>query len=154
MMNDPGESSAVPLEYRSACEREIITTLLRTLPAPWKLLPSLDVPVPGLDFQYTPDLVIKNETTGQSMSVEVESSVSLSLPNIMKFRRIQAAIEQSGGDFLLVVHGETPGSGGARRWLGEYGVNAVGASKAVEVAGVIEKQLTIRGPDVAMKFPG
>jgi hypothetical protein len=144
MLNDPVESPASPLRYDSALEREIVETLVRTLPSPWKLqqhAPLLDVPAPGLDFPYTPDIVIKNESTGQSLSVEVKSSVSLSLLNIMTLQRIQSAIEKLGGDFLLLVQGEAPGSRGAKPWLSEYGINAVGVSQAADAAGEIEKQL-------------
>jgi hypothetical protein len=150
MRNDSGPRPAVPLECNTAFEQELADTLVLTLPSSWTLqhqAPPLDVQAPDLDFQYTPDMVVRNESTGQSLSVEVKNSVSLSLPNIMKFRRIQSAIEQSGGDFLLVVHGETPGAGGAKRWLSEYGINAVGASRAEEAAGMIAKQLTLPGPN-------
>jgi hypothetical protein len=39
-------------------------------------------------INYTPDFLIRNETTGQVLAVEIKSGLSLSLANIIKFQRI------------------------------------------------------------------
>lgn len=134
-----------PREYASAVEREIAHALERTLTAPWKLqsrIESLEVPSVGSGWRYTPDFVIRNESTGETLSVEVKSSLSLSMPNLIKLHEIQSAVESDGSKFLLLVHANTGDTAKPSSMTGEYGVNAVTVSGASEAAHVIEEHLS------------
>lgn len=132
-------------EYASAVEKAIGESLERKLTPPWSLKyhgESLDVRSAGGGINYTPDFLITNEATGQALAVEIKSSFSLSLANIIKFQHIQSAFEKLGTDFLVVVHGDLPEDARANVRLGEYGINAVGVNRAIDAASEIEKQLT------------
>jgi hypothetical protein len=131
-------------EYSSAVEKEIGESLEGKINRPWSVKypgEPLETDTAGLGIHYTPDFVITNEETGQVLAVEVKSYLSLSLPNIIKFQHIQSALEKSGADFFLVVHGDSSESAGADARLGEYGIHAVGVSRPIDAATEIEKQL-------------
>jgi hypothetical protein len=144
MTRSEGESTSTR-QYASAVEKEIGESLERTLTPPWSLKyhgEVLDVRSAGGGISYTPDFLITNEATGQALAVEIKSSLSLSIANIIKFQHIQSAFEKKGTDFLVVVHGHLPEDAAANARLGEYGINAVGVSRAIDAASEIEKQLT------------
>lgn len=131
-------------EYSSALEKQIGDSLQRTLAPPWSLeypAQSVDVRTGGGQMNYTPDFLIRNSTTGNALAVELKSSSSLSIPNIIKLQHVQAALEKQGTAFLIVVHDGSRDEPVANARLGEYGINAVGVSGAVDAAGAIEKQL-------------
>lgn len=142
MMN---KVQAAPREYASTAEKEIAEFLVKTLAAPWKLQPEvmpMEVPSAGGGLRYVPDFLIVNEATGDSLSVEVKSSRSLSMPNLIKFHDIQTAIEGAGARFLLLVHADSPDAASAKSRLGEFGVRAATVRSAADAAHVIEEQLS------------
>lgn len=94
------------------------------------------------DMHYTPDFLIRNAATGHALAVEVKSTISLSLPNVLKISDIKAAFEKQGTDFLVVVHGDAHDTPRANARLNEFGINAVGVSRPADAAAEIEKQLT------------
>lgn len=146
MKTNSGENSAYPSKYASALEKEIGKSLEQTLAPPWSLQypsESIDVRAGSWAVNYTPDFLITNSATGHALAVELKSSLSLSIANILKLHHIQSALREKGTDFLIVVHDGSPDDPEPNAQLGEYGIHAVGASRAVDAANEIEKQLAI-----------
>lgn len=144
MKTSSGENSAYPSKYASALEKEIGKSLEQTLAPPWSLqypTESVDVRAGSWAIDYTPDFLITNSATGHALAVEVKSSLSLSLANIIKFRHIQSALKEMGTDFLVVVHNGSPDDPEPNAHLGEYGIHAIGVNRAIDAAHEIEKQL-------------
>jgi hypothetical protein len=138
------ENSAYPSKFASALEKEIGESLEQTLAPPWRLqypTASLDVRSGSWAMNYTPDFLITNSATGHTLAVEVKSSLSLSMANIVKLQHIQSALKAQGKDFLLVVHRGSRDDPEPNADLGEYGIHAVGVNRAVDAASEIEKQL-------------
>lgn len=134
----------IPSAYDSEVEREIAQVLEKTLTAPWRLqgrIQSFEVPSGERGLRYTPDFVIRNESTGESLSVEVKDSISLSMPNLMKLRDIQSAVESDGSKFLLLVCSGVSDAVRPGATLSEYGLNAVTVRGATDAARVIEQRL-------------
>lgn len=129
--------------YDSALEEQIVEGLSRQLKAPWKIQRDpgdMQFSTANADLRYTPDVVLRNEDTGKLVVLEFKQNMSLSMPNLMKFQRIQSAYESSGAEFLLVVHGdqETPKSDSR---FTEYGINAIDVTRVEDAAGEIERHL-------------
>jgi hypothetical protein len=144
MKTNFGGKSTFPREYASAVEREIGESLERTLTPPWSLkylTEPLDVRSGNWGINYIPDFLITNSTTGHALAVEVKSSLSLSIANIVKLQHIQSALERQETDLLVVVHGGSPDDPGPNARLGEYGIKAIGVRGAIDAASEIEKQL-------------
>jgi hypothetical protein len=130
--------------YASAVEKEIGESLKNRLVPPWGLkypTESVGVSSGSWTMNYAPAFLITNSATGRVLAVEVKSSLSLSLPNILKLQHIQTALKQVGVDFLLVVHGGSFEEPGPNSRLSEYGVHAVDVSGDVDAAGEIKKWL-------------
>jgi hypothetical protein len=130
--------------YGSALEQEIVEAVGRSLKSPWTLQQQtipLDLSATDVDLHYTPDFVIRNESNGHVLAVEVKSSSSLSMANVIKLQHIQNAFQESGTDFLLVVHNVDAEAKGKNAQLTEYGLNAVDINRPDQAAVEIEKQL-------------
>ena len=144
MKPSSGENSVYPSKFTSALEKEIGESLEQTLTPPWRLqypTASLDVRSGSWAIHYTPDFLITNSATGHALAVEVKSSLSLSMANIIKFQHIQSALKEQGTDFLMVVPHGSRDDPEPNAQLGEYGIHAVGVSSGVDAASEIEKQL-------------
>lgn len=54
-------------------------------------------------FQYGPDFLVRRNSTGQELFVEVKSIHSLSLANLAMFRAVAKQLKKTGKDFLVLV---------------------------------------------------
>lgn len=144
MKTSSEEDFAYPSKFASTLEKEIGASLEQTLAPPWRLqypTESLDVRSGSWSINYIPDFLITNSATGHTLAVEIKSSLSLSMANIIKLQHIQSALKEQGKDFLLVVHRGSRDDPEPNADLGEYGLHAVGVNRAVDAASEIEKQL-------------
>lgn len=104
--NRPTGESNGP-QFMSLTEQAIAEALSATLPRQFVLEnrpERIDVPLSeGERLTYTPDILIRNTETGSILPIEVKTSQSLSLANVMMFKYISAAYKSLGQDFILVI---------------------------------------------------
>lgn len=144
-MSRPSENLLVNRDRGPSWEEEIGEILDLQLRSPWSVVESspLDVGSAGPAFSYAPDIMLKNDDTGEVLMVEIKTPNSLSIPNILKLKRIQTAVEDAGTDFLLLFEDDKSAASRTQVRLSEYGVKAVGVSNASDAADQIVKHLTL-----------
>jgi hypothetical protein len=136
--------------FLDAAGQEVAAQLGQTLPRQFALEPSTDnieVSVGGGEkFIYTPDFLLRNFDTNETLPIGVKTPLSLSLASVAKLTCISAAYKEQGQDFLLLVWGHDHASGDAsakKNQLKDQGIHAMWVQDGKQAASQISDLFTV-----------